>query len=896
MTPSAAPTHLRVEHLDEAFGIDERQPRLSWRLPAGAGEQVAYRVEAGEWDSGRVESGESVLVPYRGPTLTSGQRVSWRVRVWTDLGESAWSEPGWWEMGLLDPGDWAAHWIEPAESAEARAGVVHPAYLLRGSFTLGAPPACARLYATAHGIYELFLNGERVGDMELTPGFTSYGSSLQVQTFDVGELLVPGENVLGAVLSDGWFRGQTGGLRKAKFYGERVALLAQLRVTDADGSATLTGTGPEWRSAVAAIQEADLIQGETIDLRRRRPGWCTTRAALDDWSPVAVRRYDLRRLCSSPAPPVRRVEEVRPVEVTRLAPDRHVVDLGQNINGWVRLTRLGPAGTALTLTHGEACDADGAVTVDHINIARVPRLAELPWDVSNVTLPLQVDRVTAAGEPGEAFEPRHTTHGFRYVGIDGQPADVAVDDVRGVVVHTDMRRTGWFACSDERLERLHEAAAWTLRGNACDVPTDCPTRERSGWGGDWAHFLPSAAFMYDVAGFSAKWLRDLAAEQRWDGCVHPLAPDTHTPDMKAILPSGSSAWGDAAVLVPWELYRVYGDRRILERQWSSMTAWVQYAAAQARAGRHPARSASRPVPAPHEAYIWDTGYHLGEWLEPRDDHPDLEQLATADNSDVATAYLHRSSRLLAEIASVLGREEEAERCRALAAATKAAWQAEYVGADGLLLRDTQAAYVRALAFELVPDEARPRMAERLVELIRAAGTHPSTGILATGLLLPVLADAGHLDVAYELLLQDTEPSWLTMLDRGATTIWEMWNAVDETGAPRQASQSHYALGAVVSFLHRYVAGIRPLDEAPGYRRFAIAPTPAGGLTSARAALETPYGRIESSWRIADDRFQLGVVVPPGTRAEIRLPDGQRVAAQPGSTSLCCLLPQTAHPL
>lgn len=887
----AAPTHLRAEHLDETLGIGERCPRLSWWLPAGATEQLAYQVQAGEWDSGQVASSESVLVPYRGPSLTSGQQVSWRVRTWTDLGVSDWSEPASWEMSLLDPHDWVVHWIEPAESSEVRDEVVHPAYLLRGSVTLAAPPASARLYATAHGVYELFVNGQRVGDMELTPGFTSYSSNLQVQTYDVGELLVPGENVIGAVLSDGWFRGQTGGLRKAKFYGDRVALLAQLNVTGVDGSLTRTGTGPDWRSTTGSLLEADLIQGEAVDLRRHRPGWCTAAAALEEWSPVAVRRYDMKRLCCSPAPPIRRVQELRPVAVTRLGPDRHVVDLGQNINGWVRLSRLGPAGTTVTLSHGEARDARGEVTTDHINIACVPSLAELPWDLSNVKLPFQVDRVTAAGEPGETFEPRHTTHGFRYVGIEGQPADVGPDDVRGVVVHTDMRRTGWFSCSDERINRLHESAVWTLRGNACDVPTDCPTRERSGWGGDWAHFLPSAAFMYDVAGFSEKWLRDLASEQRWDGCVHPLAPDTFTPDMKAILPSGSSAWGDAAVLVPWEIYRAYGDRRILERQWSSMTAWVEYAVASARAGRHPARSAARPVPAPHEAYVWDTGYHLGEWLEPADDHPDLEEIAKADNSDVATAYLHRSSRLLAEMATVLDRDEEAARYRALATATKEAWQAEFIGTGGLLSRDTQAAYVRALAFDLVPDELRPRMADRLVELIRAAGTHPRTGILAVGLLLPVLADAGHLDVAYELLLQDTEPSWLTMLDRGATTIWEMWNAVDESGKPRQASQNHFALGAVVSFLHGYVAGIRLLDDSPAYRRFEIAPMPGGRLTSAQAALDSPYGRIESSWRIEGSQFQLDVTVPPGARAEICLPDGQRVSMHAGSASFGCLYPQ-----
>jgi alpha-L-rhamnosidase len=872
ISPVSRPTHLRVEHLDDPLGIDVRQPRLSWRLPAGAREQLAYYLRAGEWETGRVESSSSVLVPYEGPELRSGQRIEWSVKVSTDLGESDWAEPSWWEMGLLAPQDWLARWIEPRETDEVRSQVVHPAYLLRTSFAVAAPVARARLYATAHGIYELFINGRRVGDMELTPGYTSYWSNLQVQAFDVAELLEPGDNVIDAVLSDGWFRGQTCSFRLPRVYGDSVALLAQLHVDDADGSRVCAATGAGWQAATGCIRAADLMEGQIVDLR----------SEPDGWAPVAVRDFDLTRLRSSPAPPVRRVEEVPAIAVTQPGADRQVVDLGQNINGWVRLSNLGPAGTAITLTHGEALDAAGDVTLENIN-ADVEKVAEIgawPWDASNWGSPFQTDRVTSAGVAGDVFEPRHTTHGFRYVRVEGHPGELSPGDVTGIVVHSDLRETGSFTCSDERINRLHDAAVWSFRGNACDIPTDCPTRERAGWTGDWQIFVEAAAFLYDVAGFSTKWLRDVAAEQQPDGAVLHVAPSWPMDVPNNPIPAGSAGWGDAAVIVPWEIYRAYGDRRLLEEQWSSMVAWVEYAARAAREHRHPSRIASRPAAALHEEYIWDTGFHFGEWLEPGEFEFDFAKIAAADHGDLATAYLHHSACLLTEIARVLERHEDELRYRELAAATKEAWQIEFIRPDGALSAETQATYARALAFDLVPADLRPSVASRLVELIRDAGTHLGTGFLTTPYLLPVLAKSDHLGVAYELLFQDTEPSWLTMIDRGATTIWEGWDGVDENGVARY-SLNHYSKGAVISFLHRYLAGIQLLDGEPAYKRFRIAPQPGGGITSARATHESPYGRIESSWHITEGDFVLEVAVPAGTTAEVRLPDGQHLDASPG---------------
>jgi alpha-L-rhamnosidase len=810
-------------------------------------------------------------VPYAGPPLASSTRVEWDVQVRTDLGESSVSEPAWFETGLLWTEDWQVSWIEPGTMPDGEKGH-RPAALLRFAFDVDRPLVSARLHVTAQGLYEAFLNGERVGDAELTPGYTQYDARLQVQTFDVTQQVREGANVLGVVLADGWFRGQTGITRAADQWGTRLAVLAQLRLTHDDGSVTVVGTGPGWRSAAGHVLAADLIAGESWDLGRLPRGW--DEPGFDDarWDDVAVVEHGYAGLVDSPAPPVRRVAELVPRSVTRLPDGAQVVDLGQNINGWVRLTNLGPAGTTVTLTHGEWLGPDGDVTVENLK----PDLPFLPHP-----LPAgQVDTVVSAGVPGDVFEPRRTTHGFQYVRIEGHPGELTADDVRGVVVHTDLRRTGWFSCSDERVDRFHEAAVWSFRDNACDLPTDCPHRERHGWTGDWQLFVPTAAFLYDVAGFSTKWLRDVAADQWPDGTVANVSPTPRNEGREGPIAflNGSAGWGDAAVIVPWEIYRAYGDVQVLDELWPTMVGWLGRTERMARDQRHPSRAARRPEPAPHEQYLWDTGFHWGEWLEPGEGPGPMEEFVAADKGDVATAFYAYSAGLMARIAALTGRDDEAARYALLAENVRTAWQAEYLEADGRITPDTQANHVRALAFDLVPAPLRPAVAERLVELIRKAGTHLGTGFLATPYLLPVLADTGHLDVAYELLLQDSAPSWLVMVDRGSTTVWEDWNGVDEQGVPHE-SLNHYSKGAVISFLHRYTAGIELIE--PAYRRFRVRPRPGGGLTSAEGAHESPYGRIESAWQIVDGVLHLRVVVPAGTRAEVVLPSGTSATAGPG---------------
>ncbi len=854
------PERLRVEHHGETVrGLTVERPRLSWWLPDRAGGQTGYEIRLDDGRSARVESPDHVLVPWPFDPLRSRELVRWQVRVQTDLGTSEWSAPGSIETGLMSPDEWVARWIEPVETAPLPSGE-RPAYVLRHEFTLDGPPAGARLRTTAHGIYETSLNGRRVGDAELSPGFTDYPTALHVQTEDVSELLVAGTNVWEAVLSDGWYRGRHGNSQTADGFGETVAFLGQLEV-----GGTTIATGAEWTWSTGPILAADLMVGQAEDHR----------VSGRVWRSVAVVDHDLSALRGSPAPPVRRIQELRPVSVTRLVSGRQIVDLGQNISGWVRLGNLGPRNTRIELLHGEALDADGDVTTAHLE----PATSGLG----------QRDVVIAAGEAGEHFEPRHTVHGFQYVRIDGHPGRLTPDDVTGIVVHTDLRRTGWFRCSDARLNRLHEIAEWSFRDNACDIPTDCPQRERSGWTGDWHLFVETAAFLYDVAGFSVKWLRDLAAEQMEDGLLPNHVPDPRrrsaleTADLRWFGMLGSSGWGDACAIVPWALHRAYGDVGILAEMWPTMVRWLRYAANAARTKRHAARAAARPEPAPHEQYLWDGGWHWGEWHEPTHE---TEPFWSADQGHVGTAYLHHTAALVARIGRLIGRTAELPWLDEHAAGALDAWRAEYLGEDGTVRPDTQASLVRALAFGLVPDDLRARTASRLVELVRAAGNHLSTGFLATPLLLPTLADTGHLDVAYDVLLQDTPPSWLTMVDRGATTVWEAWEGIDADGVAHD-SLNHYSKGAVISFLHRYVAGIRPDDDAVGYERFRIEPRPGGGITWAEAIHDSPRGRIESSWRITGGTFHLTVTVPSGAIADVHLPDGTSVVSTPGTTHHHC---------
>lgn len=868
---TSVPHALSIDFGGDRFPVSGPRPRLSWKPPAdvppGAGYDVEILIGDGVREVTHTREHRWVAWPVR--PLRSGEQVRWRVRT----GASPWSEWHAFEAGLFDE-DWTAWWISPVEAGETEPGA-RPAQFLRGSFTVPAGVTRARLYATALGVYEAFVNGERAGTAELTPGSTSYDRTLYAQASDVTAAVRCGANTIEIVLSDGWFRGQVGAFREPADWGPRVGARLELHLTFADGSTRVVGTDEHWTGGPGRITRAGLMAGQTTDfLAPRGPE-----------RPVLLDAVTAPPIGWSPAPPVRRVERRPPVSVTQLPTGAWIADFGQNASGWVTLTDLGPAGTRTVLDYGEHLDPAGDLTTSHLDSAR-PGEPPVPF--------MQRDEVVSAGSAGEVFEPRHTVHGFRYARLErgGVPLDPA--GIVMQVVHTDLRPTGTFACGDDDLNRLHEAARWSFRGNAVDVPTDCPHRERLGWTGDYQVFAPTAVRLYDVAGFTRKWLRSVRDDQLPDGRVANFSPDGHRikehPDVLFAMMTGSAGWGDAIVLVPWLLYETYGDREALAENWDAMVRWVEWALATARTSRHPSRVERSAEPLPHEEFLWDSSFHWGEWIEPKaraEDGSLIDPVQadpagwfTADKGEVGTAYLARSAATLAATAQVLGRADDAARYAELADRVKDAWRTEFLDDSGRTAADTQASYVRALHFGLVPDGLRTAAAARLVELIREAGTHLGTGLLSTADLLPVLADHGHADVAYEVLFQRTYPSWLGMLDRGATTIWEDWDGVDADGTAH-ASLNHYSKGAVVRFLHTHTLGLRQAEGSVAWESFVVAPVPHASITWARGTFDGPQGLIAVEWHVEGEELMIILDVPPASTATVVFPGGEEVTAREG---------------
>ncbi|MGN6672952.1 MAG: family 78 glycoside hydrolase catalytic domain, partial [Thermomicrobiales bacterium] len=786
---------IRVEHLRDAFGIGTALPRLSWIVETErpAWLQAGYEIEALDPDggvragTGPVQSDQSVLVPWPFAPLQSREQVAVHVRVQgADGSASEWSAPYPVEAGLLEPGDWTARFVTPDwEEDTSRA---QPSPVLRREIEVRAGVQQARLYITALGVYEAQINGQAIGDHVLDPGWTSYQYRLRYQTFDVTGLLREGRNAAGAIVADGWYRGRLafGGGRRNN-YGDRLALLAQLEIRYADGTTDRIVTGENWRAATGPILASDIYDGETYDARLQRPGWATPGYDDADWSPVVPLDRDLGTLVAPTGPPVRRIETVTPVAVSQSPSGRTLVDFGQNLVGRLRITVRGEAGQTITLRHAEVLERG--------------ELATAPLRGAKAT-----DSYPLRGDGVEEWAPRFTFHGFRYAEVDGWPGVLQPGDIGAVVCHSDMERTGWFECSDPLVNRLHENVVWSMRGNFLDIPSDCPQRdERLGWTGDIAAFAPTAAFLYDSAGFLQSWLADLAAEQQATGGIVPIV----VPNILDRSPFPAAAWGDAATIVPWVLYQRFGDAGILAAQFDSMRGWVD--AVDALAGAN---------------HLWDEGFQFGDWLDPAAP-PDRPAQARTPAYLVATAYFACSAELTGQAAGVLGRTEEEARYLGLAAAIRAAFAAEYVTPAGRLLSDSSTAYALAICFALLPDEDQRRHAgKRLAELARAGGYHISTGFVGTPLICDALCSVGEYEAAYRLLMQRDCPSWLYPVTMGATTIWERWDSMLPDGSinpGEMTSFNHYALGAVADWLHRTVGGLAPAE--PGYRRIEIRPQP-----------------------------------------------------------------------
>ncbi|WP_105969098.1 alpha-L-rhamnosidase [Streptomyces geranii] len=845
------------EHHREPLGIGEPAPRLSWRTLTDAPDwrQAAHQVEISAADgtvtadTGRVESGESVLVPWPGGPLRSRERAGVRVRVWGegDTEPSPWSPVAHVEAGLLDPADWTARPVTP--DLGPAAGKPLPAALLRRDLNLTGPVASARLYITAYGVYSAEINGRPVGDHVLSPGWTSYRHRLRYQTFDVTSLLHPGSNTLGALLGEGWYTGRLGfGGGRRDLYGEQRALLAQLEVVYADGTTATVGTDERWSTATGALLRSEIYDGEAYDARLGRAGWSAPGHDSAGWLPVRELPPPAAELVAPTGPPVRRVQTLAPVGVLTTPSGRTVLDFGQNLVGRLRIRVSGPAGHTVTLRHAEVLE-DGELSTRPLRFAQA------------------TDSYVLRGEGVETYEPHFTFHGFRYAEVDGWPGDLDPADIEAVVLHTDMARTGWFECSDPLVNRLHENVVWGMRGNFVDVPTDCPQRdERLGWTGDLQVFGPTASFLHDCSGMLTGWLRDLSAEQsaRPDGTPPLVVPDV-LPD---VFPDfgPQAVWADVAVQLPWTLYQRFGDLELLRTQYPSMLAWGEATVRLVAAG----------------GGLWRQEFQLGDWLDPAAP-PDRPGDARTDGDLVANAYVVRTAEVLADTAALLGHDADETRFREHARAVRERFADRFVTPDGLLASYAQTAYALALCFSLLPTERQRRGAgERLAAIVRRASFRIATGFTGTPLICDALCAAGEPQLAYRMLLEKECPSWLYPVTMGATTVWERWDAMlpDGTVNPGEmTSFNHYALGAVADWLHRTAAGLAAAE--PGWRRLRIAPVPGGDLTWAKAAHDTPYGRAEAGWRVEEDGEGAGghtlvveALIPPNTRAEVQLPDGE----------------------
>jgi len=843
--------HLLTENQADPINIDALVPRFSWQLDAGGRQnvmQTAYEIKAvtytylkkgkhGVWSSGKIMSDQSVYIPYKGDALVSGQKYYWQVRVWDNTGKpSEWSAPASWQMGMLAAADWKAQWISPGYEEDS---VMRPSPLFRKEFSLNKKIASATLYITSHGLYEAQINGHRVGDAYLTPGWTSYNKRLQYQAYDVTDLLKEGKNAAGAVLGNGWYRGHIGFNPLPNLYGKDISLLFQLEVTYTDGTKATIISDDSWKSSTGPVRFAEIYYGATIDDNMQQKDWSVINFDDKNWFGVKVQDFRKDILVATNNEPVRKHETFKPVKIFTTPKGEKVIDFGQNLVGWVQLKVTGNKGDKITLSHAEVIDKAGNFYTDNLRTAK------------------SQDVYILKGGGEETFEPQFTWQGFRFIKVEGYPGELKPENFTAIALYSDMAPTGSFSCSNALVNQLQHNIQWGQKGNFLDVPTDCPQRdERLGWTGDAQVFSRTASYNMNVHNFFAKWLKDVAADQYKNGSVPFVIPNVIGKTDAIDGPGASTGWADVSTIIPWNMYLAYGDKRILEDQYASMKAWVDYMQAKSKND------------------LWNTGFHFGDWLFYSVNDDTDGSSAITNKYLIAQCFYAYSTQLLINAANVLGKSEDAEAYTKLLAKIKDAYLKEYVTPNGLISSDTQTAYVLALQFDMLPENLRQQAADRLVRNIRRYDNHLTTGFLGTPYLCRVLSNFGHADVAYQLLLQDTYPSWLYPVKMGATTIWERWDGIKPDGTFEDASMNsynHYAYGAIGDWMYRVIAGIDTKTDAPGYKQIVIKPTIGGNLQNASADYETNYGKISSHWKVAKDTVLLDVEIPPNTTATIYIP-------------------------
>jgi alpha-L-rhamnosidase len=833
---------LLTENSHNPIGLDVATPRFSWQLLSNKRNvfQKAYEIQvfiAGKdnvvvWNSGKVMSEQSVLIPYSGDALQSGKKYKWQVKVWDNTDElPQTSDTASFQMAFLKESDWKAKWIEPGYKEDS---VMRPSPLFRKQFSTSKSITSATAYITAHGLYEAQINGVRIGNAYFTPGWTSYSKRLQYQVYDVTNMITKGSNAIAVSLGNGWYRGVIGFKNKKNTYGKDIALLFQLEIIYNDGTTETVISDGSWKSSTGSIRYSEIYNGEIIDARKEKKNWTLTGYVDAGWSGVKVTSHPMNVLTATYNDLIKKKETFKPVKILKTPKGEHVIDFGQNLAGWVTVKVKGKAGDKIVVSHAEVLDKAGNFYTANLRAAKAQ------------------DTYILKGGGEEIFEPHFTWHGFRFIKVEGYPGKIRAENFTANALYSDIPATGTFRSSNPLVNQLQHNIQWGQKGNFLDIPTDCPQRdERLGWTGDAQVFFRTAAFNMNVNNFFAKWLKDLQADQLPNGSVPFVIPNI-LGDRR----SGSAGWDDAANIIPWNVYLAYGDKRVLEQQYSSMKKWIGY------------------IQSISPNNLWNTGTHYGDWLFYSPDDDKDGKAAVTDKYLIAQCFYANSTQLVINAARVLGKTEDLAYYQSLLLKIKEAFVKEYLTSNGRLVSGTQTAYVLSLNFDMLPVELRQQAAERLVENIKNYSNHLTTGFLGTPYLCHVLSRFGYTNIAYDLLLQQEYPSWLYPIKKGATTIWERWDGIKEDGSfqtPAMNSYNHYSYGAIGDWIYRAIAGLDTYEDGPGYKHIKIQPHIGGGFTNASATLETYYGKVSSSWKLDKDKILMDVEIPANTIATVFVP-------------------------
>lgn len=836
---------IKMDYLENPIGVI-KTPQFSWVL-GGSGNNIiqsAYRLQIRQedallYDSETVESDESAHVFVKGLTLESGKKYGVRVKVWTKCGEETkWSYEAFFVTGLLSHTEWQGVVIsgESKEEADKSNGTC-----LRNTFTLTGEIKEAYAFTTALGLYKLYINGAKVGKDEMAPGWTSYHKRLLYQTYDITEYLQTGENTVGVMLGAGWYKGKMGFIEERNNYGMQTGLLGQLCIRFTDGRTQIISTDENWRCANSPIIFSEIYDGEIYDARLEQEGWNET--GFDDaaWQRVQVIPFDKSILTPQAGTKVEMIDELPVKRIFTTPQGDRVLDFGQNLTGWIEIRIKGKRDEKVEWNCFEVLDLDGNVYLDNLRGAK------------------QTITYICKNDEEVVYHPSFTFQGFQYARIVHAPGEIKPENFTAYTVHSNMKPTGTFTCSNPDLNQLQHNILWSCKGNFLDVPTDCPQRnERVGWTGDAQIFCRTASYLMDTYTFFAKWLKDVTADQTPEGGVPHIVPDivSGREGSDWLLSQGThsaAAWADAAVINPWILYLTYGDTAIIEEQYDSMKAWIDFMKTHAVDG------------------IWNYKLQFGDWVAL--DAEEGSYFGATPNDLTCTAYYAYSTGLFAKMAKVIGKQEDAKEYERLHKEIVKGFQNHFFDKAGNLTAATQTAHIIALYFDLVPKTYRSQIAAALVELLKKENGHLVTGFVGTPYFCHALSQNGYVKEAYELLLKEDFPSWLYQVKHGATTIWEHWDGCKPDGtmwSPDMNSFNHYAYGAIGEWLYRVVAGIEIDEEAPGYHHFYIHPHMGGGLTYVNASYESVYGKISAAWETTQEETQLTVDIPHNTTATIYL--------------------------